>query len=276
MIESLLLRTNTVPEKMGYWKSDEHLFISTTLRAAKSVARQAGESRKTDSISPTGDKIRAEFDIGSKQGCSPPPGDPEAGQRVQSIPPVNTPPHFTAPIGPVTYRAIAGCLAGNISHCLDVLLKGNPKDIRITPEWICDTHRCIAGELFEEWAGRFRTADAQVGAYFPPPSPEVADHVTSFCMALEERIGHTEDAESRTALLAWADWRFQWIHPFKDFNGKTGRVVLAALIRKLRLPPIDPTVTPGSSQVAYFAALRSADAGDMTALNALWSDRLQP
>lgn len=95
-------------------------------------------------------------------------------------------------------------------------------------------------------------------------------------MALEERIGHLEDTESQAALLAWADWRFQWIHPFKDFNGKTGRVILAALLRKLRLSPVDSAGTPDSNQVAYFAALRSADEGDITALNALWSDRLQP
>lgn len=95
-------------------------------------------------------------------------------------------------------------------------------------------------------------------------------------MALEERIGHLEDTESQAALLAWADWRFQWIHPFKDFNGKTGQVILAALIRKLRLLLIDPAVACGSNQSAYFAALRLADEGDITALNALWSDQLQP
>lgn len=153
MIESLLLRSNPVPAKMGYWKSDEHSFISMTRRAAKSVARQSGEGGETASISPTGDVLRAELDIGKKQGCSPPPGGWGAGQSVQSIPPAGTPQEFTAPIGPVTYRAVAGCLAGNIAHCLDALLKGNPENIRVTPEWICDTHRCIAGELFAEWAG---------------------------------------------------------------------------------------------------------------------------
>lgn len=176
--------------------------------------------------------------------------------------------------GLLAYSEVAEHLAVNIAHCLDALLENPPEDIRITPEWICDTHRCIAGELFPEWAGCFRTTDVQVGTHLPPTGHEVAVHIKNFCLDLEERLRHLRGAESVAELLAWADWRFQWIHPFKDFNGRVGRILLIALAYRLTLPPVDPAAADEPGKIAYFAALRAADAGDLAALNNLWLDRL--
>lgn len=161
----------------------------------------------------------------------------------------------------------------NIAHCLDALLEKSPDDIRITPEWICGIHRSIAVELFPDWAGRFRSADVQVGTHLPPSGHEVAVHIRNFCLDLEERMCHLESAASIAALLAWVDWRFQWIHPFKDFNGRTGRIMLVALCYKLGLPPMNPAADESGKQ-AYFEALRAADAGALGSLTELWLNRL--
>ena len=161
----------------------------------------------------------------------------------------------------------------NIARCLEELLAGAPDDIPITPEWICGIHHRIAGELFPEWTGRFRTTDVQVGTHLPPPGFDVAAHVNNFCLDLQERLRHLGGPESTAALLAWADWRFQWIHPFKDFNGRVGRILLIALSYRLGLPPVDPAAD-ASGKAAYFGALRTADAGDAAPLTDLWLDRL--
>jgi fido (protein-threonine AMPylation protein) len=146
--------------------------------------------------------------------------------------------------------------------------------MQITPEWICGIHRQIAGELFPEWAGCFRNTDVQVGTHLPPPAFEVAVQVDNFCLDLAERLRHLTGAESIADLLACADWRFQWIHPFKDFNGRVGRILLVALSYKLGLPPIDPTAAGEAGKTAYFDALRVADAGNLAPLSSLWLERL--
>lgn len=84
---------------------------------------------------------------------------------------------------------------------------------------------------------------------------------------------HLQSAASIAALLAWVDWRFQWIHPFKDFNGRTGRILLVALCYKLALPPMNPAADDSGKQ-AYFEALRAADVGDLVLLTELWLERL--
>jgi fido (protein-threonine AMPylation protein) len=162
----------------------------------------------------------------------------------------------------------------NIAHCLDASLEQFPEDIRITPEWICAIHRSIAGELFPDWAGRFRNTEVQVGSHLPPSAHEIAVHINNFCLDLNERLRHLQGAASIAELLAWVDWRFQWIHPFKDFNGRTGRILLVALGYKLGLPPADPAASE-SGKAAYFDALRSADSGNIELLTELWLSRLR-
>ena len=175
--------------------------------------------------------------------------------------------------GPLAYSAVAERLAVNIVNCLNALLELPPENICISPEWIRDVHRYIAGELFPEWAGCFRTIDVQVGGHFPPSVHDVAVFVKNFCLDLEERQCHLNGAQSIAELLAWADWCFQWIHPFKDFNGRVGRILLIVLTYKLALPPIDPA-TDESGKTLYFVALRAADSGDLAMLNELWLNRL--
>ena len=150
------------------------------------------------------------------------------------------------------------------------------QDIVITPDWLCERHRDLAGDLFPDWAGRFRTTDVKVGTLEPPPFYQVPMLVRSFCDDLAERLRHLpEDDLTRTAaLLAWVDWRFQWIHPFKDFNGRIGRMALAALLYKLALPPVETAPTDPDGRRAYLEGLRAADAGDLLPLQHQWIARL--
>jgi Fic family protein len=153
------------------------------------------------------------------------------------------------------------------------LLDAQPEAIAITPDWLQSIHLRIAGELFPDWAGRWRTTEVQVGTHLPPPPHDVPVHVKNFCLDLEERLRHLGDAQTLAGLLAWVDWRFQWIHPFKDFNGRIGRILLVALAYKLGLPPIDPAALEDQRE-HYFSALRAADAGNLAPLKNLWLDRL--
>jgi fido (protein-threonine AMPylation protein) len=153
------------------------------------------------------------------------------------------------------------------------LFDAEPGDTVITPEWLRDIHRRIAGDLFPDWAGRFRATDVQVGTHLPPPAHDVPVRVRDFCLDLEERVRHLSDAASIAELLAWVDWRFQWIHPFKDFNGRVGRILLVALAYRLGLPPVDPAT--GDDKASYFAALRAADAGDLVPLKEIWLARME-
>ena len=236
--------------------------IATTRSALEPVAGAARRrGKRAGGISPAGVEVHAEFDGAGKRAGQP----ATAGAAIESTRPLDATRELATAAGTLAYSEVAERVAVNIAHCLDALLEKTPEDIRLTPEWICDIHHSIAGDLFPEWAGRFRATDVQVGTHLPPPGHEVAVHIKNFCLDLEERLRHLHGAETIAALLAWADWRFQWIHPFKDFNGRVGRILLIALAYKLGLPPIDPAASE-SGKAAYFGALHAADAGDLTGM----------
>lgn len=237
------------------------------------LARNApGRGKPARGVSPAGAGLHAELDgAGTGAGGAGAPGIP--AQTVgDSTRPLDATRELATAAGSLTYTEVSERLAVNIVHCLDDVLDANPEDIAITPDWIRGIHSRLAGELFPEWGGRFRVTDVQVGTHLPPPANAVAVEISNFCLDLTERLRHLSNAESIAELLAWVDWRFQWIHPFKDFNGRVGRILLVALTYKLGLPPIDPVNLEDKD--VYFAALRAADAGDPTRLRELWLDRL--
>jgi fido (protein-threonine AMPylation protein) len=178
--------------------------------------------------------------------------------------------------GILSYTQIAERIALPLAAILDELVRTPADQISITSEWLCQQHKALAGHLFPDWAGRFRDRDVRVGAHTPPRYFEVPVHVRQFCDDLTERLRHADEgaladlAES----FAWADWRFQWIHPFRDFNGRIGRVLLVALIHRLGLPPMDTVPTEPEQRQQYLDALQTADNGDLGHLRDIWARRI--
>lgn len=183
---------------------------------------------------------------------------------------------FKTTEGTFTYTEVSEKLAVSLARILDQLLQTLPHEIVITPEWLCQKHQELAGHLFPEWSGRFRTTDVKVGTLEPPPYYKVPVLVHSFCDDLAERLRHVDDENlpEMAEFLAWVDWRFQWIHPFKDFNGRIGRLVLAVLLYRLALPPVETAPTDPERRREYLEALRAGDAGDLNPLQKLWIRRL--
>jgi fido (protein-threonine AMPylation protein) len=235
------------------------------------MARPAsGRGQPARRLSGEGAGLHAELDgTGKRAGGSAAPASAPDSTR-----PLDATRELATVAGPKPYSEIAEALAENVARCLEKILDGTPANIAITPDWLQAVHRRIAGELFPDWAGRWRTAEVQVGTHMPPPPHDVPVHVGNFCLDLEARLRHLDDAQSLASLLAWVDWRFQWIHPFKDFNGRVGRILLVTLAYRLGLPPIDPAETE-DRRARYFTALRAADAGNQEVLTGIWLDRLR-
>lgn len=71
-----------------------------------------------------------------------------------------------------------------------------------------------------------------------------------------------------------AEGRFLTIHPFRDFNGRTIRLFLSELLRRLDLPEVDLAPESDEDRQRYFSALEAADERDWQPLMAVWNARL--
>ncbi len=186
--------------------------------------------------------------------------------------------YFTTSQGSLSYSQLAERLGVNLAGLLERLLHIPPMELEISPAWICERHKELAGDLFSDWAGRYRDLNVQVGPHTPPPYYEVPTFMRMFCDDLQERLHHLSpeaaNVQELAELLAWVDWRFQWIHPFKDFNGRIGRVLLAALLYKLALPHVETAPLASEVRRQYLSALRTADEDNLDPLTDVWLHRL--
>jgi fido (protein-threonine AMPylation protein) len=203
------------------------------------------------------------------------PQDPDDGVEGQSE--LGSTREFETAEGRLSYQELSEHLAVPLVAIYDEILQNRPEQIIITSEWLCVRHKHLAGHLFPDWAGRFRDVNVQVGSHTPPPYYEVPIHMRQFCDDLSARLLHLnqESVANCAELLAWSDWRFQWIHPFKDFNGRIGRVLLAALLYKLALPHVETAPIDPDARRDYLRALRTADSSDLSLLTDVWICRIE-
>ena len=157
----------------------------------------------------------------------------------------------------------------NVLEALVTLLINNnqPNQLPLAPSETAlrELHRC--GTLFLlNRPGEYRdvpvqVANLQTGAviYQAPPHEQVQQLMTEFFEELHDiwRSGDALDA------AAFALWRINWIHPFKNGNGRTARAFCYACL-SARLGVILPGTTTVIDQIMltrpdYEAAIRVAD-----------------
>lgn len=191
------------------------------------------------------------------------------------------PPHATRFVettrGILSYTQLAPLLAERVLRTLedieDHAFAARPLDESL----LLDLHRQICGDLVPEWAGRFRTTEVKVGHHTPPISHQVPMLVRDYCADLKVRLAELSAGRESLLLetLAFAEGRLLFIHPFSDFNGRVTRLLLAEILRRQELPPVELAPTDETARKNYVRALEAADQLDWAPLTKLWQERLE-
>jgi len=92
----------------------------------------------------------------------------------------------------------------------------------IRHEDIFGLHRLLAGRVMDQGeAGRYRTIQVRVGRHFPPAAADVS----GLMFELLEWWNKKASALSPVLSSSILHYQFEWIHPFADGNGRTGRAL---------------------------------------------------
>lgn len=114
----------------------------------------------------------------------------------------------------------------------------------VSPELLMRFNKLIGqnlGKLFDGVPGRFRGDRRHVGKYLAPPYEGVEPLVRQFCEWLRTEF-RFESARQRLheaivqAIVAHV--YFEWIHPFADGNGRTGRLLEFFVLLRAGLPDV--------------------------------------
>lgn len=149
-----------------------------------------------------------------------------------------------------------------------VLQKSEKGKILLTPDLIKKLHEIGFAWIFPESGGKFRKIDVRVSKHIPPKFFLVPQLVSEFAKDLKARAKHLPKIENRNffeeliMLLSWTHHRFLWIHPFQDYNGRIGRLLVNIILLNLDLPPVEIKVETKDGRKKYIEALQSADNGD--------------
>jgi cell filamentation protein len=142
-------------------------------------------------------------------------------------------------------------------------------DHRFTAEDICGMHRQWLGDIYE-WAGQYRNVNIAKGTFMFAAAAQVARLMQQFERGPLRLYTpcRMESAEEQAAALAIVHAEFVLIHPFREGNGRCGRLVATLMGLQAGLPPLNFGGIRGAKKRSYIAAVHAAmdeDYGPMTA-----------
>lgn len=145
-----------------------------------------------------------------------------------------------------------------LAAAYETILAEARTDTPITCEFICHVHFRIFGELYE-WAGRWRTVQiSKPGAIWP-----AAQYLDASMNEFERSVlrRHTPvalaDDEAFVTAAGEIHGEFLAIHPFREGNARTIKLITDVLAAQTRRPPLQYDQSePGA--VRYIEAARAA------------------
>lgn len=114
----------------------------------------------------------------------------------------------------------------------------------ISPELIKHFHFIIGqnlGEHLDAEPGRFRQDNRTVGTYRCPDYQDVEELMDNFCKWLKEEFNYVSGIQKYYEIIVQAivsHIYLEWIHPFGDGNGRTGRLLEFYILLRGKTPDI--------------------------------------
>ncbi len=156
-----------------------------------------------------------------------------------------------------------------IKKAWDYLLKERKSGIiKLEAGFVKKLHKIGYGWIFPEHGGKFRKEDVKVSDHNPPKGYLIPQLMENLMKDIQERIKHLPDLNDNIfldrliELLAYSHHKFLWIHPFFDYNGRIGRLLINMILLNLDLPPVDLKIESELNRKKYIKALQFADNGN--------------
>lgn len=195
-----------------------------------------------------------------------------ASSRIENVA-ASLPDLFMAEVGEEMGRSVDDVI-GNV----DATLAAIDLSSDISADTILDVHRALLVDTHPVLAGKWRTDPVWIGSYSagPPAAtfvPPAARHVPGFIDDLCEFMNRTDIPVFIQAMVMHA--HFETIHPFPDGNGRVGRALIHALLRRDGLTkaatlPISAGIV--SQKHRYIEALTEYRSGDFVPIVELGAD----
>lgn len=134
----------------------------------------------------------------------------------------------------------------NILNAFNSIIRdvvGEKKFSLISPTLLKNFHKMVGkdlGEHFDAIPGKFRTDNRTVGNYRTPDYEDVEDLIKQLCNWLKNdfEVNNNQNYYDAIIKAIVAHIYIEWIHPFADGNGRTGRLIEFFVLLRTGTPVI--------------------------------------
>jgi cell filamentation protein len=157
-------------------------------------------------------------------------------------------------------------------RAMDELFDSYGRDHRFTAGDIRKFHQAWLGPIYA-WAGQYRNVNLSKGDF----TFAVAEHIPRLMDEFERNIlgrytpCRSKDSADIVQSLAVVHTELILIHPFREGNGKTARMLATLMGLQSGLPPLDFGTMGGKSRKGYFAAVQAGMGGDYAPMEKIFS-----
>jgi len=148
--------------------------------------------------------------------------------------------------------------AGAQIHALVKLIFDLNKDHQFTAADVCELHKTWLGEIYS-WAGQYRQVNLTKGGFPFAAAAQIP--------ALMDQFGqgplrastpcNFESYDEIAKAMAVVHTELLLIHPFRDGNGRVGRLLAVGMGYQAGLPSLDFGAIRGKKREEYFAAVQA-------------------
>jgi len=141
---------------------------------------------------------------------------------------------------------------------------------------LCYFHELWLSEIYE-WAGQYRKTNLSKGG-FPFCA---ANRIEPMMQAFEEKYLATytpcqfQDRQAIVSALSIVHVEFELIHPFREGNGRLGRMLATLMALQAGLPLLDFSLIAEEKKQAYFAAIQMGLDEDYSQMENLFDEIIQ-
>jgi len=161
-------------------------------------------------------------------------------------------------LGIKTKRDMERAEALALARAQDRFIRTYSADHRFTAKDICDFHRTWLGEIYE-WAGNFRQVNVSKGQFSFAAAAQIPRLMQAFEHDLLSRHTPCNGMTGDQVAIALAEIHVELmlIHPFREGNGRVGRILATLMTLQAGLPLLDFSSIRGKRKQQYFAAVRA-------------------
>lgn len=129
---------------------------------------------------------------------------------------------------------------------------------RFTAADICDMHRRWLGEIYE-WAGDYRQVNVSKDEFPFAAAARVPDLMAEFETKVLARYTPCNFTDQAAIVRALAETHVELvlIHPFREGNGRAGRILSILMALQAGLPPLNFSSIAEERKQEYFAAAQA-------------------